>query len=134
MSIEYYIEGFLHAEPAGLDTSRVLQCFAPRTREFADGMYRLEYDEVNGCDMSLTEEDGQVTSICIFRPFTHERFNLDLIQLLGAGPYVLFAPGGNAALVGREGMRSHLPLDMIEALGEPVVVDETTSISSVLFD
>jgi hypothetical protein len=134
VSIEYYVEGFHLGSPAGLDANRVLECFEPRTSEPVDGLYRLVYDASNICDMSLTEERGEVTSICIFRPCAHEQFDRDLSRLLGAGPYVLFAPDGNALLVGREDMRSHIPPDMIEALGEPVVVDAGANIGSALFD
>jgi hypothetical protein len=133
MGVEYYVEGFHLGSPAGLDAKSVIQCFKPQSREFAGGLHRLEYDELNFCDMSLSEEHGQVTSICFFRPCGDARFDRDICRLLAAGPYVLFAPNGNAPVIGRGDMRGHLPPDMIEALGTPVVADQSTNIGSALF-
>jgi hypothetical protein len=133
VSIEYYVEGFHLGSPAGLDESRVLECFEPQTREPVDGMYRLEYDASNICYMSLTEERGEVVSICIYSPCAHEQFDRDLSRLIAAGPYVLFAPDGNAPIVGRVAMRSQIPPDMVEELGEPVVIDGAATIGEMLF-
>ena len=133
MSIEYYIEGFLHESHKGIDINRVIHCFQPTIEEAEDSFYTLNYDELNSCEMSLSIEQGEVTSICIHNPCDHERLDQDIIQLLRVGPYVLFAPDGNALIVGSEEIRKSVPADMVEELGQPIVVEAGAVFSKLLF-
>ena len=134
MSIEFYIQGHRNGEEDGVALCEILNAFGKSEGEEVEGLYRLIYDAENSCEFSVTCKNGLVTAICIFRPCGHEKLYESIFDVLRSGPYVLFAPGGNAPIIVRREMAEHLPDGMAEALGEPVVVTDAKNISAALFD
>jgi len=58
----------------------------------------------------------------VHRPCGDHRLWDSLASILALGDVVLFFPGAQALLVAHSGVAQHLPPDMFEAFGQPVVV------------
>ena len=122
MGIEYFIQGHINGEATGITLQPILDAFGKQEGDHKDGFYRLFYDETNTCDFTVTVKNGFVTNICVHRPCAHQRLFESIFKVLWAGPYVLFAPGGQAPIIAHPDIADNLPDGMIDALGEPVIV------------
>ena len=58
----------------------------------------------------------------ISRPCADIRLWNALAEILRLGNAVLFFPGGQHPLIAAPSVKQHLPPDMIEALGEPLII------------
>ncbi|MSU88940.1 hypothetical protein GE300_04790 [Rhodobacteraceae bacterium 2CG4] len=128
MGTEIYVQGYRNRRPAGLGADRVraiLGVCGPGP------LYRLAYDDAHHCELSLTGRTGLATSFAILRPCDHPALWLALFAVLTEGPYVLFAPDGNAPVAA--GQTPDLPSGMADALGAPVIVDTPGAIRPALF-
>jgi hypothetical protein len=59
--------------------------------------------------------------LSINRPCADLRLWDALASILALGNVVLYFPGCKAPLIANLNARQHVPLDMIEALGEPII-------------
>ncbi|WP_424939833.1 hypothetical protein [Aliiroseovarius sp. S253] len=134
MGIEYYIQGYWKGEDSRVLKSDVLRVFGKTASdEGAYGFFPLHYDERNTCNLTISEENDLVTGMCIHRPCAHPALYQSIFECLQSGPFVLFVPGGNAPIVAQQKVTKRLPLDMIESLGEPVLVFRSEDIQRTLF-
>lgn len=133
MSTEWYVQGHRDGDADGIRLPEVLRIFGLAEDDAINGVYLLSYEDGNSCDLTISVEDGLVTSLCIVRPCVHIRLSDSLHALLRAGPYVLYAPDGNAPVVARSDMEAHLPEGMVASLGKPVVVDHAVPIGKALY-
>lgn len=133
MSSEFYIQGYHQGEFAGIARALVLDAFGLAEDTPDDGIIELRYSGNDDCGLSFKTTGNIVTSLCIHRPSEAPALLNSLFQVLNAGHYVLYAPGGNAPVVTQNGMTAHLPKDMVDALGKPVVVDGPDGILDALF-
>ena len=133
MSTEIYIQGFKNGKGYGIEASRVLDAFGAQTSDQKGGFYRLVYDDLNSCDFTLSEENGLVRGVCIFRPCAHADLYLSIFDLLQIGPYVAFTPGGISPVFARPEVRAAMPEDMVQAIGAPMQVQNAGDIPIALF-
>ena len=106
MSFDLYLQGFHRGECVGI----------PRQR-FRDALGDLVCD----FDFAADGDPSRVQGVTLHRPCDDPRLWEALASLLAPGDTVLYFPGG-APLVGCSSAVEHLPTDMVEALGQPVVV------------
>ncbi len=123
MSIEIYVQGFSGGQPDGIGTREVLAAFGTALVPGPGDRYRLVYDAENDCEVAVTEEAGRAMSLCLFRPCDHPGLWQSLFALLTQGPYVLYAPGGEAPVAVRPDVSGALPEGMSDALGSPVLAE-----------
>lgn len=131
MGFELFIQCFQDGESAGIARADLRDAFGDYLYENKPDFWQLRYDATNSCDVYLTAEDadiGKVQGFCVNRPCADERLWDALASILTLGNVVLYFPGGQAPLVGSSGVKEHLPPDMVEALGEPVIVPSGTEI------
>ncbi|WP_317055911.1 hypothetical protein [Roseovarius rhodophyticola] len=132
MSISIIILGYWNQKEGGMPTSEVLELFGKSPNNDLEGV--LAHDEKTYCEYSITQENNAATVISIDRPYGHHSLYELLFELLKRGPYMLFSPEGRIVpVVARSDMPEHLPENVIEAFGIPVVVTDGASLSSTLF-
>lgn len=134
MSIEYYIQGFREGEASGVGEADILGCFKLSKRDTLDGQYHLQYTKNVDCHLSLTTQEGCITAICIHRPVNHPSLYESIFRVLSFQGYILFAPSGNGPVAVDKRIVPHLPVDLIENLGEVIFVQSDTEILPALFD
>jgi hypothetical protein len=125
MSFDVYLQSFHRGDFAGVPRQRVRDAFGTHLTEAEPDYWQLRYDEANTCDIDLTPHDtdqSMVLGFTIHRPCADKRLWNALASILTLGDVVLYFPGGRAPLVASSRVTEHLPPDMVEALGQPVVV------------
>ena len=131
MSTELYIQGLaLHGE-AGLPVSTVLSAFDDVSKPDDFGFYRLNFGAELYVDIGLLVSNGVVVNVTAVRPINHDEFWSGVYGLLVEGPYVAYMPGSRV-VAGSANMRSAMAADMIESLGELVVVHSAVEMLDVL--
>ncbi len=133
VSTEIYIQGFKNGKGHGIEASRVLDAFGKQASDQKGGFFGLVYDDLNSCDFTLSEENGLVTGVCIFRPCAHADLYLSIFELLKIGPYAAFTPGSISPVFVRPEVRADMPEDMAQAIGEPLQVQNAGDIPIALF-
>jgi hypothetical protein len=125
VSFDVYVQVFHKGESAGISRDSVRDAFgAGFVRESAPESWKVQYDAMNSCDvyLNLDAGAGMLQGLSINRPCGDMRLWHALASILRLGNVVLYFPGCKAPLIASLNARQHLPLDMIEALGEPVMV------------
>jgi hypothetical protein len=125
MSFDVYLQNFHRGEFAGIPRQSVRDVIGAHLTETEPDYWQLHYDDTNTCDIGLTPHDtdqNMVLGFTVHRPCADERLWDALASFLTLGDVALYFPGGRAPLVARSSVAEHLPPDMIEALGQPVVV------------
>jgi hypothetical protein len=125
MSFEVYVQSFRNGEPSGVPRGKIRSAFGGYLTETEPNFWHLRYDDANSCDLNLTVDDadpGVIQGFAVHRPCGDARLWDALAAILSLGDLVLYFPGGGAPLVARTSVAQHLPMDMVEALGQPVVV------------
>src|SRR5258708_10790988 len=122
MSFDVYMQVFDKGESAGIPHDSIRDGFgAAFVTESEPDRWKVLYDAQNSCDICLSSDasTGMVQGLSINRPRAALRLWDALASILALGNVVLYFPDCRAPLVANLNARQHLPLDMIEALGEP---------------
>ncbi len=125
MSFDVYLQSFHRGEFAGIPRQRIRDAFGEHLTETELDYWQLRYDDANSCDLNLTTHDTDVSMVrgfTVHRPCADQRLWDALASILTLGDIVLYFPSGRAPLVARSTVTQHLPPDMVESLGQPVVV------------
>jgi hypothetical protein len=125
MSFDVYLQVFDKGEAAGIPRDSVRHAFgAAFVTEPAPDRWKVLYDAQNSCDVYLSADANPnlLKGLSINRPCGDSRLWDSLASILALGNVVLYFPGCRAPVVSNLNATQHLPHDMIEALGNPVVV------------
>lgn len=125
MSFEIYVNCFRRGEPGGIPRSAVQAFFPIVDAESEPDYWSVRYDDRNSCQITVTPCDSShelVTSLCIHRPCGDGRLWDALFSVMKLGAVVLYLPADTPPLVVDNAAIAHLPVEMIEALGDPVCV------------
>jgi hypothetical protein len=125
VSFDLFIRFYDHGAPAGIALEDVRAAFAPYISSSDATHLALEYDVANGSYVHLKPHPNNAdatVAIAVNRPCGDMRLWDSLARVLRLGNAVLFFPGGANPMVGSTDAVPHLPRDMIETLGNPVVV------------
>jgi hypothetical protein len=125
MSFDLFLQVFDQGELTRISRDRVRDAFgAAFVTESEPDRWKVLYDPQNSCDVYLSVDGsaGMLQGLSINRPCGDLRLWDALAYILALGNVVLYFPGCRAPVIGNVNSRQHLPLDMIEALGEPIVV------------
>lgn len=124
VSFDVYLQVFENGESAGISRDGVRDAFgAAFVSEPMPDRWKVTYDAQNSCDVYLSSHGStMLKGFSINRPCGDLRLWDALAFILTLGNVVFYFPGGEAPLVAKLDVSRHLPRDMIEALGEPIVV------------
>lgn len=125
MSFDVFLQCFQNGEPAGIPRELVRAAFGAHLTETETDFWQLRYDDANSCDLYLTvhgADQSLLEGLTVNRPCSDLRLWNALAAILALGEVVLYFPEGRSPLVARSSVTGHLPPDLIEELGLPVVV------------
>lgn len=123
MSFDVFLQCFGDSEPIGLPRQRVRSLFPIVEKESDSGRWVVRYDDINSSDMNVDPDERPLRELMISRPCGDRRFWEALLSILQMGNVVMFWPG-SPPLVAR-GSSPNLPTGMVEALGEPVEIENS---------
>ena len=125
MSFDVYLQSFDRGEFAGIPRQRLRVAFGAHLSETETDFWQVRYDDMNSCNLYLTAHDTDARMLHGFtlnRPCADQRLWDALPSILALGNIVLYFPGGRQPMVAHSKVTQHLPPDMIESLGQPIVV------------
>lgn len=124
MSFDVHIQFFEGGEPAAIPRDSAREAFGSKLAEPEQNRWTVSYDPQNSSEIYLNSGESveSLWGLSIYRPCGDLRLWDALASILKMGNAVLYFPGCKPPLVAKLSVREHLPADMIEALGEPVVV------------
>ncbi len=124
MSFDVFLQVFEKGESAGIRRDSVRYAFgAGFVTESSPARWRVQYDARNSSDVYLSLDGATlVRGLSINRPCGDLRLWNALAAILALGNVVLFFPGCKAPIIANRDSKQHLPPDMIEAFGEPMIL------------
>jgi hypothetical protein len=132
VSFEVYVQWFRDGEGDGVPEERVRELFGEALKAEDELGWRLSYGPDMTSDVYLSRrEDGSVEGITVHRPVDAPELWQALFDLLGVQNAVFFFPDGGL-FVRSTDARAHLPPDMTEALGSPVLVTSAADLVRTL--
>jgi hypothetical protein len=131
MSFELFVQCFDHGEFGSFPREIVERLFGPfvirRDSEWID----IEYDAQNSATIYMSADAG-LDGFMVHRPCGDRRLYEALLAILRSGNLVMYWPGDGPALIGQPETARHLPQDLIDTLGEPVVVGSPDEIKTAI--
>lgn len=125
MSFELYVNWVGRSEQVGISRAEIRSLF-PVVEEASEPDYwRVRYDEKSICHVGvvpLKTDATMLASLYVDRPCAEPKLWDALVSALRIGSAVLFWPGGPPVVASAEVIKD-LPNDMIDALGQPRVVE-----------
>ncbi|WP_234249904.1 hypothetical protein [Billgrantia desiderata] len=125
MSFDVYLQSFSHGDPVGIPCDAIRETFGDALSETEADWWRLSFSPDVSCDLSLSalDDDPQsIHSIIVERPCHDHRLWDGLAHLLGKGSSVIYFPGCSGPLVADIAVVAHIPRDMLDTLGQPLLV------------
>ncbi len=131
MSFVVYIQFFHERKPAGIPRAAVLSSFSEFISEIGKDQWRLQYDHQTWCEIvlsTITGASNSVHHVSIEKPCQDNRLWEAIIHLMQIGNGVFYFPGSSGLCVLSPSVIIHVPADMLEVLGEPILVKNATDL------
>lgn len=120
MSYEYFLQAHLNHGPQQISTTRILQIFSKyivaKDKTYVD----IAFDDGSTCSIFIDTELPYNDNIMISRP-CEGKLGDCVYEIMNLGNFVFFEPDGKHMIIINPDVHKHLPPDMIDTLGEPVI-------------
>jgi hypothetical protein len=133
MGFEVYLQCFDRGDTAGIPRSSIRPLFPIVEDKSEQDLWYLRYDDLNCCHVSvqtLTMDASQVAALSVWGPCKDRRLWDALYVVLCLGNVVFYYPGCTAPYVASNKAAEHLPVDLVQALGQPIVVESGKEMAS----
>jgi hypothetical protein len=121
MSFDVFLQCYGGLERQGLPRERVRALFPIAEEESEPERWVVRYDSANQSDIFAGPDDKALVHMSVSRPAGDLRLWDALLSILRMGPVVMYWPGSPPIIAGSNSER--VPRGIVEALGEPVVVE-----------
>lgn len=122
MSYEYFLQAHLHQEAQKIPTERILSIFKHYIVAKDKAYIDLLFDESNSCTIYLDTEEPDNSGFMVSRPCS-AKLGECLYKVMLLGNFIFFEPDGKYIIAVSPSVEAHLPKDLIETSGKPVVVE-----------
>ena len=130
MSLDVCLQAFENEEPQAIPTTAILECLAPFIEQKGEDFVDVSFGPQDSCTFYFATTDETVQVLTVNRPCGDARLAQVLFQIMELGNFILFVPGEERPIVLKAQTNSHVPPDMLEALGEPVVADDVPTFTA----
>jgi hypothetical protein len=127
MSVDVFLQAFERGEPQAIPTNEILKCLAPFVEKKSEDFVDVSFGPQDSCTFYLDTTDATVGGLTVNRPCGDRKLADVLFQIMRLGNFVLFVPGEERPIVLTGETPLHLPEDLLEALGEPVVTSDVVA-------
>jgi hypothetical protein len=135
LSFEVFVQCFEGGKPAGIPRADVRSLFPVEESRSEPDYWSVYYDDLNSCHISvspLAADPQLLEALCVFRPCGDRRLWEALLAVLRLGSVALYFPGDAPPLVASEVAGEQLPVEMVEAMGQPRVVSSAEEIIEII--
>jgi hypothetical protein len=133
MSFDIFLQCFRNGKSATFERAIFDESFPAYfvDRERYPGLMRIEYSDGGGADIYV--DDGDHVGGMMFNHCGGDAFFDALYELARQTGSVIFWPGvGRTSVIADPTMIRHLPADLIESCGEPVLVHDRVGIMEAI--
>jgi len=134
MSVEVFVQAFENGAPQPVPTARVVACFSASVTSAGDSFLELGFGPTDSCTVYLATASETLSDFMVHRPCGDPALAACLFAAMGLGHFILFVPGDPAPIVTARSTVTHIPEDMIRALGQPIVADDLASFSEAFLN
>lgn len=130
MSFDLFVGHFTEGTTSSFHKEIIEEAFKSVTTSTDTYCLTVCFDK-NNEECSYIYRDGEhslIDSFSINRPVRNINLFKILLGILSQGNFVLYLPGNCPPLVGSESTISHIPHDMVDALGTPVMLKSADEI------
>jgi hypothetical protein len=132
MSFDVFFQSFdAKRNPEKFSFALIEREFGPFATTKDAKWWDLDYPDGGHCEVYVDATGSSISSFMVARPPASEEFWLSLFKLLQQTPSCLYWPGGGP-VIAQPFVRDRLPLQMIEGLGEPVVISTPEQIVAAI--
>jgi hypothetical protein len=128
MSFDLFFSRFRDGEPALFQLSVLVEVIAPFVVDTAPKWFELRFAEDDGCTIFVETTAEEVDCFNVNRPCANARLYEALLTVLKIPGLVLIMPTECPPLIGHAETAGHVPPDIIEALGKPVLLQSASEI------
>jgi hypothetical protein len=126
VSLEIFVVFFSDQEPATVPRTIIETAFGPFVVRVEPGLMQLSFPDDGEADV-FVDDAAEVGGMMISGPPPNPEFWESLFDILRQTRSALFWPPGQL-VVANPGAIEHLPPDMVESMGEPIVVSAPSEI------
>lgn len=127
MSVDVFVQAFLNGQPQAVPTADVLACFEGFITKRHDSYFDVEFGPADSSTVFFDTTAPTTDGLMINRPCGDRRLSECLFRVMRLGNFIVFVPGEDAPWVLSEATVVHLPADMLECLGPPIVAPDLES-------
>jgi len=132
MSFEVLLVCYHTGNPSGVPRKRLHELFDAYVKDGSDpDWWDVEYGRIERCSIHLTpmtSDNDLIYVITVHRPCGDRRLWQSLFSLMTEENVILVIPGDERLLIAKESVTAHLPADLVESQGEPMVVADADEI------
>ena len=126
MSFEIFVAAFEGGEPRAFPTAILEETFRPYVQTKSDGCWVLQFAD-GGAPEVFVATAGNVDNFMVSRPPRSLEFWSALLEVMRRTRAICFWPGGDRPVVAIDGVEADLPMDMLEALGRPIKLEDAAA-------
>jgi len=134
MAYEYFLQAHLLGADQPIATAKIVEVFARYITHREETFMELEFDDRNQCTIYLDQESPTTSHLTISRPCGDERLGACLYEVMQLGNFVFFEPEGKHPILLDSDVLEHLPPDMIDSLGNPVIARDKEEFLAFYFN
>lgn len=128
MSFDLFVSRFRDGEPALFQLSVLAKAIAPFVVDTAPKWLELRFAKDDGCTIFVETTAEEIDGFNVNRPCADGRLYEALLTVLKVPGLVLVMPAECPPLIGHAETAGHLPPDIVEALGKPVLLQSASEI------
>ncbi len=134
MSFDLYLACFRAGVPQSFEARILNDVIAPYIARQESRCYVLCFDgpKTSACDVYVDTKAERISSFSINRPVTDLRLYAALLKVLQTPGTVMYMSGECPPMVGNHHSMAELPQDMVESLGEPVLIAQPQEIQEYI--
>ncbi|MBW8684361.1 hypothetical protein [Chitinophaga rhizophila] len=122
MSYDYFLQAHLHSGSEMIATEKILAIFEIYVVAKDSSYIDLRFDDDSTCTIYMDIDAPYNDGLVVNRPCSGQLAEC-LYQVMQLGNFVFFEPDGIHMIIIDAAVEQHLPEDMIDTLGKPVVAD-----------
>lgn len=128
MSFDLLVSRFEDGEPALFQSSVLVREIEPYVVETTPKWFELRFPDEAGCTVFADTASVEMDGFNVNRPCDSPQLYEALLAILKTPGMVLVMPSECPPLIGLVDAADHLPADIVEALGKPVLLRSASEI------
>ena len=130
MSTEWYLQAHSYGDDQFISSEKIQSVLFSYQNQIEDACVVVELPE--GYVDFYVDLSGEISGLMISRPIESSTLNKIIYKIMQCGRFIFFAPDAKYPIVLCAEVIDHLPDEMLESLGKPLIADDPETFSCLL--